>query len=80
MNKKNILMLIIKKNIKIQSLLEKNLLYFEHLYNKNDYRLKCENILSLALCLGRVIDLNNSVKTILISLKIFEEHNTYLQN
>ena len=58
----------------------KNLLYFEHLYNKNDYRFKCENILSLALSLGRVIDLNNSVKTILISLKIFEEHNTYLQN
>ena len=69
-----------KKEYKDSISFGKNLLYFEHLYNKNDYRLKCENILSLALSLGRVIDLNNSVKTILISLKIFEEHNTYLQN
>jgi hypothetical protein len=41
--------------------------------------LKCENIFSLALSIGRILDLNNSVKTILIALKIFDEHKYYLK-
>ena len=58
----------------------KKISLIEQLYTKSDYRFKCENILSLALSLGRVIDLNNSIKTILISLKIFEEHQIFLKN
>ena len=56
-----------------------NLSNFEELFNKGEYRLKCENIFSLALSIGRILDLNNSVKTILIALKIFDEHQYYLK-
>ena len=57
-----------------------NLQKFENLFTKYEYRLRCENILSLSLSLGKIIDLNNSVKVILIALKIFEEHLNYLRN
>ena len=57
-----------------------NLQKFENLFTKYEYRLKCENIISLAISLGKIIDLNNSVKTILLALKIFEEHHNYLKN
>ena len=60
--------------------LGKNLQRFENLFTKYEYRLKCENIISLSLSLGKIIDLNNSVKIILIALKIFEEHRNYLKN
>ena len=56
-----------------------NLHKFDNLFTKYEYRLKCENILSLSLSLGKIIDLNNSVKTILLALKIFEEHHNYLK-
>ena len=57
-----------------------NLQKFENLFTKFEYRLKCENIISLALSLGKIIDLNNSVKTILLALKVFEEHYNYTKN
>lgn len=60
--------------------LGKNLQRFENLFTKYEYRLKCENIISLSLSLGKIIDLNNSVKIILIALKVFEEHRNYLKN
>ena len=57
-----------------------NLQKFEILFRKYDYRIRCENILSLALSLGKIIDLNNSVKTILLAIKVFQEHNNFLKN
>ena len=57
-----------------------NLQKFENLFTKYEYRLRCENIISLAISLGKIIDLNNSVKTILLAIKIFEEHINYLRN
>ena len=60
--------------------LGKNLQKFENLFTKYEYRLRCENIISLSLSLGKIIDLNNSVKIILIAGKIFEEHHNYLKN
>ena len=52
----------------------KNLEKLEKLFPKKEYHLKCENIISLTLSIGKVMDLNNSIKTILLSIKIFEEH------
>ena len=60
--------------------LGKNLQRFENLFTKYEYRLKCENVISLSLSLGKLFDLNNSVKIILIALKVFEEHSNYLKN
>ena len=57
-----------------------NLSKFETMLTKYQLRLRCENIISLALSLGKIIDLNNAVKTILISIKIFEEHVNYKNN
>ena len=57
-----------------------NLQKFENIFSKYDYRLKCENLISLSLSLGKIMDLNNSVKSILIALKIFEEHHNYIRN
>ena len=57
-----------------------NLQKFENLFTKYEYRLRCENIISLAISLGKIIDLNNSVKTILLALKVFDEHNNYIKN
>ena len=57
-----------------------NLSKFENVFAKFHLRNRCENILSLALSLGKIIDLNNAVKTILIALKIFEEHVNYTKN
>lgn len=56
-----------------------NLSFFEELFSKDEYRFKCENFLSLALSLGTVLELNNSVKTLLIALKIFEEHLQFIK-
>ena len=58
--------------------LGQNLEKFEKIYTKNEYQLKCENIISLTLSIGKIMDLNNSIKTILLSIKIFEEHKNYL--
>ena len=58
--------------------LGKNLEKFEKIFTKEEYQLKCENIISLSLSIGAIIDLNNSIKTILLSIKIFEEHKNYL--
>lgn len=58
--------------------LGKNLQKFENLFTKYEYRLRCENIISLSLSIGKLLDLNNSVKIILIALKVFEEHHNYL--
>ena len=57
-----------------------NLSKFESMLTKYQLRLKCENIISLGLSLGKIIDLNNAVKTILVSIKIFEEHINYTKN
>jgi hypothetical protein len=43
------------------------------------YRLKVENLHSLSISLGKVLDLNHSVKTLIVSLKVFEEHENYLK-
>ena len=57
-----------------------NLIYFDNIFSKSEYQFKCENILSLSISLGKVLDLNNSVKTLLIALKIFEEHFNYIRS
>ena len=57
-----------------------NLSKFELMLTKYQLRVKCENIISLGLSLGKTIDLNNAVKTILLSIKIFEEHINYTKN
>ena len=57
-----------------------NLSKFENVFTKYQLRNRCENILSLALSLGKIIDLNNAVKTILIAIKIFEEHIIFAKN
>ena len=60
--------------------LGENLSKFEKIDKKSEYHSKCENIISLALSIGRIMDLNNSIKTIILSIKIFEEHKNYLNN
>ncbi len=60
--------------------LGENLQKFETIYNKKEYHLKCEDIISLTLSLGKIMDLNNSIKTILLSIKIFEEHQNYINS
>ena len=57
-----------------------NLSKFETMLKKYQLRLRCENMMSLGLSLGKTIDLNNAVKTILLSIKIFEEHTNYIKN
>lgn len=57
-----------------------NLKLLEIIYSKEIYKQKCENIISITLSIGKIMDLNNSIKTILLSLKIFKEHKNYLQN
>lgn len=57
-----------------------NLNKFEIIYTKEDYKKKCENIVSLTLSIGKIMDLNNSIKTILLSIKIFKEHNNYINH
>ena len=56
-----------------------NLKKFETILTKNEYKLKCENFISLSLSIGKIMDLNNSIKTILLSIKIFEEHKKYIE-
>ena len=65
------------KNI---ALIGQHLKLFEVIYSKEIYKQKCENIISITLSIGKIMDLNNSIKTILLSLKIFKEHKNYLQN
>jgi hypothetical protein len=60
-------------------LLSDNLILFEDLFNKSEYRSRVENLYSLAISLGKVLDLNNSIKSIIIGLKIFDEHESYLK-
>lgn len=60
--------------------LGENLQKFETIYNKKEYHLKCEDIISLTLSIGKIMDLNNSIKTILLSIKIFEEHKNYINS
>ena len=58
--------------------LGQNLNKLENIYSKVEYKLKCENIISITLSIGKIMDLNNSIKTILLSIKIFKEHKNYL--
>ena len=58
--------------------LGQNLEKFEKIFTKDEYQLKCENMISLTLSIGKIMDLNNSIKTILLSIKIFEEHKNYI--
>ena len=60
--------------------LGQNLAKFDIIYSKDEYKLKCENIISLSLSIGKILDLNNSIKTILLSIKVFEEHKKYINN
>ena len=57
-----------------------NLNILQTIYSKTDYKQKCENIISLTLSIGKIMDLNNSIKTILLSIKIFKEHQNFLNN
>jgi hypothetical protein len=46
-----------------------NLYYFEEIFNsKNEYRFRVENIYSLALSLSKLLDLNNSAKSVSLLL------------
>ena len=58
--------------------LGQNLNKFEAIFSKDENKKKCENIISITLSIGKIMDLNNSIKTILISIKIFKEHKNYL--
>ena len=51
----------------------------EEVLGKLSYRLQVENLHSLSISLGKVLDLNHSVKTIILALKVFEEHESYLK-
>ena len=57
-----------------------NLNILQTIYSKTDYKQKCVNIISLTLSIGKIMDLNNSIKTILLSIKIFKEHQNFLNN
>ena len=57
-----------------------NLNIIETIYSKKEYRQKCENIISITLSIGKIMDLNNSIKTILLSIKIFKEHKNFLNH
>jgi hypothetical protein len=58
-----------------------NLNQLEELFsNKMEFRFRIESFLSLTVSIGKILDLNNSIKTILIALKVFEEHETYVKN
>ena len=57
-----------------------NLKLFEVIFSKDVYKQKCENIISITLSIGKIMDLNNSIKTLLLSIKIFKEHKNYLLN
>ena len=58
--------------------LGQNLNKFEAICSRDENKKKCENIISITLSIGKIMDLNNSIKTILISIKIFKEHKNYL--
>jgi len=58
--------------------LGQNLNKFESIFSRDENKKKCENIISITLSIGKIMDLNNSIKTILISIKIFKEHKNYL--
>ena len=58
--------------------LGQNLNKFEAIFSRDENKKKCENIISITLSIGKIMDLNNSIKTILISIKIFKEHKNYL--
>ena len=60
--------------------LGENLQKLETILTKKEYQLKCENIISLTLSIGKIMDLNNSIKTILLSIEIFNEHKSFLNN
>ena len=60
--------------------LGQNLIKFEAIFSKDEYQKRCENIISITLSIGKIMDLNNSIKTILISIKIFKEHINYLKH
>jgi hypothetical protein len=66
-----------KKLYKDVILLADNLKTLEDVLGKSQYRFRVENFYSLSLSLGKILDLNNSIKTILLALKIFEEHENY---
>jgi hypothetical protein len=51
----------------------------EEVLTRPHYRLKVENLQSLSISLGKVLDLNHSVKTLILALKVFEEHENYLK-
>jgi hypothetical protein len=68
-----------KKLYKDVILLSDNLKGLEDVLGKAQYRYRIENLYSLSLSLGKVLDLNNSIKTVLLALKIFEEHETYIK-
>jgi hypothetical protein len=54
-------------------------LYEEMLNNKVEYKNRTENIIALGTTIGKILDINNPVKTVLIAIKIFEEHESYLK-
>ena len=56
------------KKYKEIALLGKNLNKFEEVFKKGEYRMRCENVLSLALSLGKILDLNNSSYYIYINM------------
>lgn len=51
---------------------------FEDIIPKTELKLKSENMLSIATSLGKIIELNHSVKTILLALKVMEEHKHFV--
>ena len=58
--------------------ISQNLNILQKIYSKKDIKQKNENIISITLSIGKIMDLNNSIKTILLSIKIFKEHKIYL--
>lgn len=52
---------------------------FEDLYSKRFIRERVENLLSISASIGKILNLNNSIKTILVATKVFQEHESFTQ-
>lgn len=59
-------------------LLDLDLIY--KIFHKGEIKFKVENILSLSSSIGKVLELNDSIKSILLSISILEEHKRYIDN
>lgn len=68
-----------KQNTKhYKDIIKLNLNKFEDIISKSELNKKCESLLSIAISISKILELNHSVKSILLSLKIMEEHKKHV--